>query len=324
MKQPRKRHFIEKDNYHDYIFSQCAYRLETIEALSDKEDVKEITHALYMCSDIIFKTEHKVIESYNNLLGAPANKRGTPVYDALEEFIDDLRRNNEINDRRKYKETVKLIRPSRRERRELIIAKQTYPRERAEYAFPFRSEDKGLVNSFKMYYRIISALVTDINNMRGWKRINRYFRDRVKPSSIESIQQPLTFLSFAFKDNIYALFLYNYFEEQGGFLYVDSLFGKDYGDDGAAIKGALSPWIDASSQILFLHSINSDKVTKGLSSWCSWELGEAYRSNTSDAPKKFYKVVVAGITDSHAIIDDTFKELDHVTNGIIIPKVYYK
>ena len=176
MKQPRKRHFIEKDNYHDYIFSQCAYILNSIETLSNKGDIREIIDALNICSGIIFKTEHKVITAYNELLDAPASRRGTPVYDALKDFIDALRENDEI-DRWRFKETVKLIRPSKRERRAWMISGTAHHREYAEYTMPFKSEDKGLVNSFKRYYQIISALVTDINNMEGWKTINRYFRE---------------------------------------------------------------------------------------------------------------------------------------------------
>lgn len=110
------------------------------------------------------------------------------------------------------------------------------------------------------------------------------------------------------KDNVYALFLYDMIDRNGDFLYVDSLFGTNYKENGKMIKKSLSPWINRLSQLLFLHSIHSDRIKEGLSSWCSWELGQAYKTNGM----KFFKVVVAGIIDKHPIIDSDFRELDYV------------
>ena len=319
IKQP-----IEKYNYHDHIFETCATILKGYQGI--REHLDEIIKYLNDFSDIFSHSEHELIEAFNSDYRL---HRESGVLKATSKLIEELKMfffdSNDFRTIRyfdkTYKELDKILNPVERERyrperereqiREQILTNIVpYPNLRGQY------RDKGVMGNFKTYYRLVSSIVEDINNFDGWEHLSSYLNKTVDAEQLASSKQTVTFLSYAFKDNIYALFLYDYFKKNGGFLYVDTLFGKDYKGDGAKIKASLSPWISRASQILFLHSIKSDQGAKGLSSWCSWELGEAYSQNN----KRFYKVVVAGVLKNHPIVDDTFLELKEVKNGIIIPK----
>ena len=316
--------YIEKDNYQDFIFRRCANLIKEYRTLGNKE-IDNLTDILNTTADIISHSEYDVIGYANG-----HNNEG--VYYSLLRLVGELRDlffgvTDNYRVTKTLERTYKYITEKERrtryprydsDRYSHIIVTKGVPRPIAlpsSYGF----KDEGLNKNFKTYYRIISLIVEDINDMDGWKLINNHFRDNILPqleNTYLHYVDDVTFLSYAFKDNIYALFLYDMFIANDGFLYVDSLFGKDYGDDGKQIKSALSPWIDRATQILFLHSIHSDRTKKGLSSWCSWELGEAYKNGN----KQFFKVVVAGIKNHHSIIDDDFLELQRVENGKIIPK----
>lgn len=98
------------------------------------------------------------------------------------------------------------------------------------------------------------------------------------------------FLSYAFKDRLYAfcLFIYMYFK--GIFLYVDFLFcGKL--NSGVDIKKNLHNQLSLSNQLLFLRSINSELSIRGnanIRGWCSWELGTFYTNKSMNKDAKFY------------------------------------
>lgn len=308
---------ITKDNYHDYIFNVCRRRISMNEL--DSSDVYDIKEVLDITANIIAREEHAIIESYNFDAKEDINIALYHTIDLLSYHLDTSDEDILV---RFLKKTYKFIEPINKKRQGLInnqIDDDIYSKAQR---LPYIELTVG--KAFLTYYKIVSLIVEDINEMPGWKEISEYYKQKYEINNPVHIREnkPLTFLSYAFKDNIYALFLFDLFENNGGFLYVDSLFGTDFGKDGSKIKNALSPWIDNASQILFLHSIHSDKVRKGLSSWCSWELGEAYKANNNNQQKGFFKVVVAGIRqeDTHPIIDHQFKELDTVVNGIIIPK----
>lgn len=312
---------IKKDNYHDFIFYVCRNRINQTDLATDR--INEIKEALQETANIIAREEYNVIEAYNADNQEAINTSLNRTVDDLDDFYqsDDGQRFH-----KSLKKTFKFVQTYKKNysKKQMTLLATQVDNIVSKKKESLPTIELTVQKAFLTYYRIVSLIVEDINNLPGWKEISDFYKRKyhqsLNPAGISAIK-PLTFLSYAFKDNIYALFLFDVFEQNNGFLYVDSLFGTDFGNDGSRIKNALSPWIDHSSQILFLHSIHSDKVKKGLSSWCSWELGEAYKSN-NDQPKGFFKVVVAGIRkeDAHPIIDHHFKELDKVVDGIIIPK----
>lgn len=98
------------------------------------------------------------------------------------------------------------------------------------------------------------------------------------------------FLSYAFKDRLYAfcLFIYMYFNSI--FLYVDFLFCGEL-NDGVDIKNNLYNQLSLSSQLLFLRSVNSELNIRGsanIRGWCSWELGTFYTLKNINKDSKFY------------------------------------
>lgn len=317
---PRVKHHIEKDNYHESIYYTCANILEGYSNV--RGSLTTIIYYLREFANIFARTEYDLVESFNK---ENSHYRKSGVFDATNRFIEDLKEfffsSEDFRVIRYFSKTLKsldkILNPKKREK---FVKEKPLPQQVHAEMVPFPQlrrnyKDNGVMGNFKNYYRLVSDIVEDINNLEGWNDLSNYLNSN---SDLEALSKDkeITFLSYAFKDNIYALFLYDYFRMNNGFLYVDTLFGKDYKGDGAKIKASLSPWINKASQILFLHSIKSDQGAKGLSSWCSWELGEAY----SQRDKKFYKVVVAGIIKNHPIIDDSFLELKEVKDGIIIPK----
>ena len=307
-------HIVEKDNYHESIFYKCSNLIRKVDP--NNKDINFLCKALEETANTIGRYEYEVISLYNS-------NSNQGLFFRLNRFVKDL-----LTERIELS-LVFLTSTSK------YITDQIFKDNKIDLNIPnFKDRmyhlsklnnpplfiDKGLEENFIRFYEIISYIVEDITNMKGWKKVASYYKTAVLPKKMNEegeIDVPITFLSYAFKDNIYALFLFDLFDKNGGFLYVDSLFGEDYHGDGVAIKESLSSWIKKSKQILFLHSIHSNRIRNKLSSWCSWELGQAYRYSS----KKFYRVIVAGIDPNrtHPIVLD-FKELKSVKNGIINPK----
>lgn len=311
------RDFFVKEFYHISILASCGSIIENeLIEIKDNAQVKELVLALKACSFIIGPNEGSLIYSYNeNVLDEMSS--------ILVETMFSLLDSKEIETFPYYlfKLTEKYINNLIERFNKKGHGDKTANGNQKEWLISFLPHHYSRKNLFIFYYEIISNMVEDINNLRGWNVIRDYYKKKIKPNSINEIKVPITFLSYAFKDNIYALFLFNVFKYGGGFLYVDSLFGEEHknknnDDDGEEIKKALTPWIDKADQILFLHSIHSNRAKTQLSSWCSWELGYSYK--TKDA-KKYFKMVVFGIDEaySHPIIDNSFEEYIYVENGII-------
>ena len=287
--------------YHDVVLLNTAEYLDR----TPKFRHTRLTKSLREVALLLRKTEYRIIEGYEN-------NDDVEVFICLRSLKNSLleKRYESDNDISVYQRTYRYLRKyTRRYENYRPFPDGTYENMpvRCQMVEP---KVEGKDKSFKEYYKIVTLLMEDINNLKDWDEIHKHYRDTYNPNDYQN--RKMTFLSYAFKDNTYAFYLFHYFLDNGGFLYVDSLLGIDYKGDGKLIKSSLSPWIDNSSQILFLHSVNSDGIIKGLSSWCSWELGEAYKGN-----KDFFKVVVAGIINNHPIIDNDFKELEYVKNGTI-------
>lgn len=91
---------------------------------------------------------------------------------------------------------------------------------------------------------------------------------------------PQVFLSHAYDDKLYTYSLFNYFYRNNIYLYVDWMH-RDKKNDGRELKKDLQMELKASSQLLFMRTLNSELNIQGkqmIRAWCSWELGNFYHS----------------------------------------------
>ena len=89
---------------------------------------------------------------------------------------------------------------------------------------------------------------------------------------------PQVFLSHAYDDKAYSLALFDYFYEQGVYLYVGWMH-NEIENDGRELKRILQMRLDESMQLLFLRTLNSELDIQGkqmIRPWCAWELGNFY------------------------------------------------
>ena len=147
-------------------------------------------------------------------------------------------------------------------------------------------------------YYIFNKLINFLNKITdrfikqvGFYKIFPYDLEEDKYKILNNkVAEHRVFLSYAFKDHLYAfcLFIYMYFN--GIFLYVDFLFCGEL-NDGVDIKNNLYNQLSLSSQLLFLRSVNSELNIRGsanIRGWCSWELGTFYTYKSTNKDSKFY------------------------------------
>lgn len=90
---------------------------------------------------------------------------------------------------------------------------------------------------------------------------------------------PQVFLSHAYDDKVYSIALFDYFYEQGIYLYVGWMH-NEIEEDGRIVKRILQTRLEESIQLLFLRTLNSELDIQGkqmVRPWCAWELGNFYR-----------------------------------------------
>lgn len=162
----------------------------------------------------------------------------------------------------------------------------------------------------KYIYNYVTHLVSFINRNEDWEIIKETLKEEINVAINEN-KKPLTFLSYAFDDNIFAYFIYHFFKRNGGLIYIDSLMGEEH-SNGKDIKEAIYPWIDKSKQFLFLRSMNSD--SHQIRQWCSWEIGYAYNHVNKD---RFFYVQVGLVTGSKSRLIDDFNKMMGIDKGII-------
>ncbi len=116
------------------------------------------------------------------------------------------------------------------------------------------------------------------------------FNDKMLDSEIEFVRKekghgmPQVFLSHAYDDKAYSLALFDYFYEQGIYLYVGWMH-NEIEDDGRVVKSMLQARLDESVQLLFLRTLNSELDIQGkqlLRPWCAWELGNFYQKKKGE------------------------------------------
>lgn len=171
--------------------------------------------------------------------------------------------------------------------------------------------------TFKEYFNgYLKFIIKYINKLQEWiivsNGIRLHYLNDIQPNKDNSNRQNITFLSYAFDDNIFAYYLYMLFKRNNGFLYVDSFMNvpHKYGKD---IKKTIYPWIIDADQFLFLKSSVSD--SSQIRQWCAWEIGVAYSNNKLKG--NCYYVSIEHKNKGKSSLLDDFKPMIGVSNGII-------
>lgn len=163
-----------------------------------------------------------------------------------------------------------------------------------------------------IFFRLLVCIVKDLNNLPGWKALNEGYRHRfVGRDDVFAVSEatPKTFLSYCFADHCYSLFLFDYFLERGGLLYVDALLGHKVEDP--EIKPYLTKRLKQCGQFLFLRSRNSapDEQPRP---WCKWEAEQA-----TEARMPAFLVDVVGVNASEDQLMQSYHHFRDVVRGKI-------
>lgn len=106
-----------------------------------------------------------------------------------------------------------------------------------------------------------------------------YERDRYRDFLQEHfMKNHRVFLSYAFKDKLYTLALFFYFQRYDIFLYIDWM-NRGKAKDGIALKADLHAALINSESLIYLRTPNSELKISGrnyIRPWCSWEMGHFY------------------------------------------------
>lgn len=159
-----------------------------------------------------------------------------------------------------------------------IIQTRFYDIEREAY-LTFIDGISDITDPYYMFNKLMKQL--DKTSNRSLRKFYQNIEANGKGESLDfELRRPQIFLSYASEDRLYTLCLYIYMSSQRINLYVDWLF-SDFKKNGVYIKRHLSKALWYSEQFLFLRSLNSELQIKGsynIKGWCSWEMGNYYRS----------------------------------------------
>lgn len=309
--------YFEKKIYHDEVFLVCHDKLDQLNI----DNLSNLKYMLKQSAKLVEGVEREFLVALNNdkkdqiinclvklikrlinyfhTLLEPHSSRFVETFDYLYKILD-------LYDFEEYIWTETYVN----------FVQKIYPL--AAPAVP-RIRRLTPTNCFRIFYKIISCLVQDINNQEyEWRIIGDYYleeyvveidKNNYSLSSRLAQSTPITFLSYAFVDNAYSYYLFTLFLENGGFLYVDGILGHPL-KTGEEIKNHLNAWIKISTQFLFLRSVSSDK--SGIKQWCSWEIGCSYNHCNS-----FYQIDIIQLKKSNNVILDDFKQFNNVCDGII-------
>ena len=195
-----------------------------------------------------------------------------------------------------------------------------FKRTRTKIIFYYRRANFDLNNQevLERVNTIIRQIVQDVNDLDNWKEIERYFHYRYADEFLTTDRNK-TFLSYSFKDKTYALFLFDYFYSNGGFLYVDNLIGVDHSHDPnkrnatIAIKESIHNALSQTSSFLLLRSVN-DENKETIRPWCSFEIGLSHRLIPSDSC--FY-IDSSLNSEGDSFIYNDFDEFHYICRGLI-------
>lgn len=186
------------------------------------------------------------------------------------------------------------------------------------YSSISKKMDEEIRNKPEDYFEYLSAfLISSIAKYQNRIIEKNYIKsEEFLNNSLPKPGLPKTFLSYAFDDKGLSLALYFYFALRGGFLYVDWMWhGKI--KNSKLLKESIYYEISSSDQFLFARTTASELQVKNgvtIRQWCSWEIGNFY---SKDKDKKFMIAFYNPNTTNQIL--ETFKIMDYVENGIIVP-----
>lgn len=241
---------IDDVHFHDEVFIRCAEIIRR-DFPANQEAIRLADDAQF-CGDLVTGVER-------NFCLALASQLFERLETIVSEFVflaEERTRGN-----KRFANTFRFARCSRYE-----FLRMKFKRSRRRW---------GVRRCKTIFFRLLVCIVKDLNNLPGWKALNEGYRHRfMKENDVFAVSgtTPKTFLSYCFADHCYSLFLFDYFLERGGLLYVDALLG--YKVEGQEIQPYLSKRLKQCDQFLFLRSRNSAPEEQPRP-WCKWEAEQA-------------------------------------------------
>ena len=127
---------------------------------------------------------------------------------------------------------------------------------------------------------LFNQIINELGNFNDKIIERKIFIEEQNPKE----DRPQVFLSHAYADKAYTWALFDFFYKHDVYLYVDWMHNEEQ-KDGRDLKKELKAQLNASMQLLFLRTLNSELDIQGkqyIKPWCSWELGSFYNGTKPD------------------------------------------
>lgn len=167
---------------------------------------------------------------------------------------------NLIRNRQKFQEMIEKETIRKRSKDKLI----------RDYEFLLESKE---TNNKKVFSRFSKFITNTSDRLFSQKQYIEYMKEVVKQTNTKVFHK--VFLSYAFKDKLYLLGIFDYFYQKNILLYIDAFHNVEQ-TDGEILKTLLKKELETSEQFLFLRTANSELSMRGsyqIRQWCAWEIG---------------------------------------------------
>jgi len=206
-----------------------------------------------------------------------------------------------------------------------VMRKQSRDKLKRDYKALIESTE---TNNKKLFTKL-SKFITSLSD-RLFKQIEyiEYMKTAINKDNSGHLHK--VFLSYAFKDLLYLLGIFDYFYKNGIYLYIDAFHNVEQ-TDGEVLKNLLKVELETSKQFLFLRTANSELAMRGsyqIRQWCAWEIGyyDKLRKNRSGSNiteylnECFYFRVYEKKIDTNRAVNlliQSFKQLKSIENGYL-------
>lgn len=207
-----------------------------------------------------------------------------------------------------------------------VMKKQSKEKLKRDYERLLESKE---TNNKKLFTKL-SAFITNISDRLFTQKNYIAYMDKVI-NNTDPTKFHKVFLSYAFKDKLYLLGIFDYFYQNNIFLYIDAFHNVEQ-TDGEVLKDLLKIELESSKQFLFLRTANSELSMRGsyqIRQWCAWEIGyydkvcknRINRQNASHIDDDFYyfRVYEKRIDTNRSVnlLIQSFKQLKSINNGYL-------
>lgn len=213
-----------------------------------------------------------------------------------------------------------------------IMRKRSKDKLKKDYELLIESKE---TNNKKLFNRFSKFITNTSDRLFTQKQYISYMNKVKDEADLSAFHK--VFLSYAFKDKLYLLGIFDYFYDHNIFLYIDAFHNVEQ-TDGDHLKLLLKNELETSKQFLFLRTANSELSMRGsyqIRQWCAWEIGyydkvrksrieknEGHEKNLNvkyDDNFFYFRVYEKRIDTNQSVnlLIQSFKQLSSVKNGYL-------